>query len=226
MNKVFLTALLFLTVFSVNAQTETRTSFYLNAGVEKEFLPVLSAGFDVEGRFCGDPKTQDLLLKPSVEYSPVKFFAVGAEYRFNLNKEDGEDSKWIGRLGLSAKLKYNFKGFRPEFRIKYCNYNEDYIVNSKEETKQYLRPKFQLGYRIKPLKLTPYVSYEWFYNIPRQLVDRDRWTIGIKKKFSKVHTVAFEYRFYEKFNRVNNKGTKVKNDISENIFMLSYKYSL
>ena len=223
MKKTLLIILAFLTAGAVKAQTEHRTALYLNAGLEKEFLSVLSGGVSVEGRFC-DTKTKDLMLKPYLEYSPVKFFTFGVDYRLDFNKEDGEDSKRIGRLGLTAKLKYNFKGFRPEFSLRYNNYNEDYVVNSEEKTKQYLRPKFQLGYRIKSWKLTPYVSYEWFYNFPRDLVDKDRWCFGVKKKFNKVHNFTFEYRLYEKFNRVNDKGTKVKNDIAENIFLIGYKY--
>ncbi|MBQ3655882.1 MAG: DUF2490 domain-containing protein [Bacteroidales bacterium] len=223
MKKTLLIILSVLTISTADAQTEKRTSLYLNAGVEKEFLPYLSGGVSVEGRFC-DNKTKDLMLKPYVEFSPVKFFSFAAEYRFDFKKEDGEPSETIGRLGLTAKLKYKFNGFRPEVSLKYYNYNEDYIVNSQEETKQYLKPKFQLGYRIKPWKLTPYVSYEWYYNFPRKLVDKDRWIFGAKKKFSN-HTFTFEYRLYEKFNRVNNKGTKVKNDITDNIFLFGYKYT-
>ena len=223
MKKVFLLILAVLALNCVNAQTEHRTALYLNAGVEKEFLPYLSGGLSVEGRYC-DTKTKDLMIKPYLEFEPVKFFSFGVDYRLDFNKVKDEESRRIGRIGLMLKLKYKFSGFTPEFSLKYYNYNEDYIVNSNPETKQYLKPKFQLSYKIKPWKLTPYVSYEWFYNFPRQLVDRDRWIFGVKKKFSKVHTFTFEYRFYEKFNRVNDKGTKVKNDIAENIFMIGYKY--
>jgi hypothetical protein len=221
MKKILLIWLIVSAFVPSDAQTEKRNNIYLNAAFEKDFLKTLTGGVSIEERYCGDPEKQEFLIKPYLEFSPVKYFSFGTEYRWDLS-----DGKTIGRLGLAMKLKYDLKNFRPEFRLKYCNYNGDYVVSGEEKTKQYLRSRFQLGYRIKTWKLTPYVSYEWFYNFPRKLVDIDRWTFGVRKKFAKRHTLAFEYRFYERFNRVNDKGTKLKNDINENIFLLSYKYSL
>lgn len=223
---------LFLSFLTAKSQDlEKRVSIYLNAGIEKEITEKFSTGLEIEGRFCKSQSEQDLLLKPYIEFSPVKYFSLGAEYRWDLNHQEGSQSSWSGRLGLYAKAKYGFHGFKAEARFKYCNYSEDYgywnvddKVYDQSKKLNYLRPKFQLSYKIKPLKLTPYVSYEWFYNTARGLVDKDRWTFGLKKKINKIHTLGFEYKFEEKFNRLSKKGN-VKDDINNNIFAFSYKYS-
>lgn len=197
---------------------EKRHLIYLGAGIEKDFSKKLSAGIDMESRFCKSRETQEILLTPSVEYSIIKYLSLGAEYRIGYSHRNGGDGEWSGRLGLMAKAKCSPWKLKLEARAKYCNYSEDY---EDEGNLQYMRTKFEAGLKLKSLKLTPYVSYEWFYNISRGLVDKDRYTAGIKKKLNKRNTIGFEYMLEEKFNR----GVS-KRDINKNIFSISYKYTL
>ncbi|MCQ2252080.1 MAG: DUF2490 domain-containing protein [Bacteroidales bacterium] len=200
------------------AQTESRQLIYLGAGIEKELSRKLSAGLDMEGRFCHEKGTQSLLITPSLEYSPIKYLSGGLEYRAEMEHENGSDAQWTGRLGVFMKAKFQPSFLRLESRIKYCNYTEDY---EDEGNLQYFRTRFQAGARIKSIKLTPYFSYEWFYNISRHLVDKDRYVVGIKKKIDKRNTVGFEYMLEEKFNR-----GKTKPDINKNIFAFNYQYEI
>ncbi len=233
-DKIILTLAACAFCIAANAQ-EKRYPIYLNAGFEKEFLPYLSAGLDLEGRFCNATSTQKLLIKPFVEFSPIKYFSLGAEYRWNMTHDNGEDpatTDWQQRLGIYAKGKYAFYGFKLEARVKFCNYSGDYSywdTDSKtyieDETERYLRFKIQAGYKIKPIKLTPYFSYEIFDNLTMGKVDKLRYTFGLKKKLSKQHTIGFEYMLEQKFNRYSKKG-KVKDDIHNNVFAFSYKFTL
>lgn len=225
MKKTIIASLLvLLTAPFALAQTESRTSVYIGAEIEKEFSKKLSAELEAQGRFCPDKSSQDFLLTPSIEFAPIKYFSLGAEYRLEMEHEDGAESQWSGRFGAFAKAKYSLENFKMEARLKYCNYSEDYLEDG---NLQYLRTKFQLAYKIKPLKLTPYASYEIFYNLTRdpRKVDKDRYTVGVKDKVSKHHTIGFEYQLEEKFNRVSRKGNP-KNDINNNIFSFYYRYTL
>lgn len=199
-------------------KAENRTLMYLGAGLNKDFSKKLQAGIDLEGRFCGSKKTQDILLTPSIEYSVIKFLSVGAEYRIGYSHEQSHDGEWSGRLGLAAKAKASPGNLKMEARAKYCNYSEDY---EDEGNLQYMRTKLEIGFKIKSIKITPYLSYEWFYNISRGLVDKDRYTFGLKKKINKRNSVGFEYMLEEKFNRGPN-----KRDINKNIFAFSYQYTI
>ena len=97
-----------LTTTSASAQeTESRSHLYLGAGIEKEFSKKLSAELDFQGRFGLTKTYQDFLITPKIEYSPLKFVAVGAEYRATLSHEDGEDSEWSGRFGTWVKAKWS-----------------------------------------------------------------------------------------------------------------------
>ncbi len=222
-----------MTVTAAKAQdTENRLSLYLGAGIEKELNDKFSAGIDLQGRFCGDPKSQEFLIRPSVEFSPVKYFSIGAEYRWDMEHDAEEKTTdWQGRLGLSAKGKVSINHFKLEARVKYCNYSGDYAYwdtdKSVSDTAKlnYLRFKIQAGYKIKPLKMTPYISYELFDNLTRGKIDRLRYTVGVKKKLGNS-TLSFEYMLYQKFSRYTVKKGNRKDDINGNIFALSYKYTI
>ena len=207
---------------SVKAQTEKRYIFNLASAIEKEFNDYLTAGFELEGEICPDPSTKTVMFKPVVEFSPIQYLSFEAEYRFKAENEEGE-SAWHRRFGIAAKGKYAFNHLKLSTRLKYCLYSDDYDEDTKE---RYFRTRFQAQYKIKPIKLTPYISYEWFYNIPRGLVDRDRWTFGVEKKLNKRNTLGLEYQCEERFNRTNAKRTKLKNDIAENTFSITYKFEL
>jgi len=203
------------------AQTESRSHIYIGAGLEKEFSKKLSAELDLQGRFGLTKKYQDFLITPKIEYSPIKFVSIGAEYRATLDHEDGESSEWTGRFGSWLKAKWSPSILKLEARLKYCNYTEDTEDRDGNlDNKQYLRTKFLVGVKLKDIKLTPYISYEWFYELNRNLVDKDRLIIGVKKKLNKRNSLSFEYMFEEKFNR-----GKTKKDINNNIFSLSYQYT-
>ena len=216
-------ALLALTTISATAtaQTESRSYIYLGAGIEKEFSKKLTAELDLQGRFCHAKETQEFLITPKIEYEPIKFFSVGTEYRAKLSHEKGEDSEWTGRFGAWMKAKWSPSILKLEARIKYCNYTEDAADrDGNYANEQYFRTKFLAGVKIKSLKLTPYISYEWFYEFNRNLVDKDRLTIGVKKKLNKRNALTFEYMFEERFNR-----GKTKKEINNHIFSLSYQYT-
>lgn len=199
------------------AQTDNRMLWHIGAGIEKQLPWNISAGLETELRLCPEKNTQNILITPQIEYSPAKFLSLGLEYRGEMEHQKDEDSQWTGRLGAHIKAKAQPGNLRLETRLKYCNYSEDWDDGSHL---QYLRTRLQVGYRIKPLKLTPYVSYEWFYNLSRELVDKDRYTVGAKKKFSKHHSMYLEYMLEEKFNRGIHKM-----DINKHIIAVGYQYT-
>lgn len=205
---------------------EKRTYMYLGTSVEKEFSKKLSAGINLQGRFCNDPNTQDILVTPKIEFAPIKFVSFGAEYRVDYSREKGEESEWNGRLGLFVKGKYSIhKILKFEGRIKYCNYTEDaYLDGENQGNKQYLRYKLGAEVKIKPLNLSPYFTYEIFDNLSRNTVDKLRYVWGAKYKINKQHTIGFEYALEQRFNLQTKKGN-AKEDINKNIFSFYYKYT-
>jgi hypothetical protein len=208
-------------VKNASAQTESRSLIYLGAGIEKEFSKKFTAEIDMQSRFCHAKESQEFLITPKIEYSPVKFVAFGTEYRAKLSHEKGESSEWSGRFGAWLKAKWSPSILKLEARIKYCNYTDD--VQDRDgnyASEKYFRTKLLAGVKIKSIKLTPYISYEWFYEFNRSLVDKDRLTVGLKKKLNKRNALTFEYMFEERFNR-----GKTKKNINNHIFAFTYQYT-
>mgnify|MGYP002621690300 CR=1 FL=1 len=206
------------------SQSESRKYIHLGASVTKSFLDKkLEAGLETEGRFRTGEDQKQWLITPKISYEPIKYFSVGLQYRFNLEHDGSEDpqNEWVNRLSADLKGKLPAGNFKFEFRFRYCNYNEDFEKGSVNYgRKEYLRYRFEVDYKIKPIKLTPYISYEWFQNLALKDVDRDRWTFGLKQKLNKHNKIGFEYMFQENFNNPN----KIK-DIYKHIFAFSYSYN-
>ncbi len=199
---------------------DNRSLIYLGAGIEKEFMKQLSAGVDLESRFCKASGTQEILVTPSIEYQPIKYLQLGVEYRANYEHKNDKGGSWSGRFGASLGASISPWILKLEVREKYCNYSDD-SEDGDGVHLQYLRTKVGASAKIKAIKLTPYISYEFFYNVERKLVDKDRYTVGVKKKISKRNTIGLEYMLEEKFNRGKNKI-----DINKHIFALNYKYTI
>lgn len=215
--------------FKVSAQ-ENQNFLYLGAGLDKDFLHFFNGGLEFEYRYNSD-KTSFLVV-PEITFSPVKYFEAGLEYRFSTQAEDKyktkTDSSWTetsyeNRIGLSITGKLPISIFKAEVRLKYCTYNDDCSAadaDSSMNHDQYLRLRFKGSVSIKPLNLTPYVSYEFFRHLNRSVVDKDRYVFGVRYKFNKHSKISFEYMLQEQFNRL-----KAKQNYNKNIFSFCYNYS-
>ena len=118
----FLLVILFFAT-SLNAQTEHRYTINPVFSIEKEILPVLTTGADVEANYCNAANSNDFSIKPFIQYSPINYLVLGAEYRVKYEVVDGE-SAWQGRLGLAAKGKYAFGNLKLDCRLKYTLYTD------------------------------------------------------------------------------------------------------
>ena len=214
------TAFLFSIFFATSLSAQTKNLFTLNPvfTIEKEFSPELLVGADSEANYCNAANSKDVSIKPFIEYAPINHLIVAADYRVKYEVEDGE-SAWQGRLGVSTTGEYNFNNLLLDCRLKYTLYTDDYDEDTKDQN---FRTRFQAQYEINSIELTPYVSYEWFYNIPRRLVDRDRWTLGIDKKISHRSYIGFEYQLEKNFNNED----PLETDIAEHVFSIAYTFEL
>ena len=214
------TAFLFSIFFATSLSAQNKHFFTFNPvfTIEKEFLPELLVGADAEANYCNAANSKDVSIKPFIEYAPINHLIIAADYRVKYEVEDGE-SAWQGRLGVSTTGEYNFNNLLLDCRLKYTLYTDDYDEDTKDQN---FRTRFQVQYGINSIGLTPYVSYEWFYNIPRRLVDRDRWSLGIDKKISNRSSIGFEYQLEKYFNNED----PLVNDIAEHVFSIAYTFEL
>ncbi|MBQ8047374.1 MAG: DUF2490 domain-containing protein [Prevotella sp.] len=125
----------------------------------------------------------------------------------------------IGKFNVSLRERWQYT-YRPAHTVdrRWDYYNEEYEEEEhtyKSKSKSVLRSRLQVEYKIKPLKITPYVSGELFnaWNLTKT-----RYTAGVDWKPNKTNVVGLSYRYQV----VNNDDDDFEPNM--HIVALEYKY--
>ncbi len=164
---------------------------WIEADVSTHITKKLQIALSPEVRFKEGLDLKEYFLESSLEYSFNKYFEIGAGYRFgyNINKKDEHES--FGRFHLDAKASTDWNNFTPKFRLRYTN-ADDFADDN--ETITYLRYKLGLAYKIKKIKTSPYVVYEWYQDLDAHEISKARFEGGFQYKINKHHKVGLYYR--------------------------------
>jgi hypothetical protein len=195
MNKWFILILFLLPLFS-NAQviSDARlwTSFTASKKVEKfEF------SLSHETRFDENISHIDKsFLEAGVDYKITKNVYGLFKYRFSRDNDyETRNYDIKNRLDLGLNLKYKHEKFRFGLRTKY----QTKSANSYENNPAFWRNKFAVRYKVKDL--TPFISYEFFYQFNEEnIINRTRLSFGGKYSMNKSNAIKLFYIYENRFN--------------------------
>lgn len=238
MKRLFVAAMaLALSVATVNAQS-LWTSAEIKGGIAKN----VKAFAEIENRTTdGIDGTQRWSGRVGLDYKPLKWLKLGADYTFIYQHEDSRttkkgniiDSYWQPRhrLGLSATGSIDCGDFTFSLRERYqytykaektvAKYDgdsgsrkDDEVIES--ENKNTLRSRLGVEYNIRKCPVTPFASVELYNDLSDAFAtDKTRYTVGAEWKISKSHSLELFYRYIN-----------AHDDDDLNVIGLGYKFSL
>jgi len=183
----------------------------------------LSLSFDEEIRFNDNvSKINKFFSQIGFSYNLSKSIEIGANYRF-INKQNSDLSysmrhRFHADLGLRTKAGRYTLSTRIRYQTKYIDpyRTEDGLI-----PEDYLRNKFAISYDIRKSTLTPYISYEYFYqaNNPEGNEINKTWvTMGFKFRLKNRDRISLLYRLSQQYN--------VNDPLMTNIFIIGFSTKL
>lgn len=192
----------------------------------------LDVGLQLESRFENNVSTVDQsFISPYLKFDLHKHIGVGVAYRFS-NRPNG---------GLFGGETYHRIGFDVNFKLGGINLSSSpnksdfsarlrftHGTDEGDLNKDYLRARFKFKHQLRDIKLTPYVSAEFFLHFNDQLsytatevVSRHRFNkyrinIGMEYKVNKRHELNLFYIIQPSIESPNTRF----------ILGLGYKYSI
>lgn len=208
--------------FSVAAQN-TDTRIRLSTKIEKEIVDDLDASMEYEHRFDQQLTAFDkAFIEPAISYNIAKPLRIGLSYRIILDQNKVREKQYKQRVGTYIRYDFKFDDF--EFKIKTAlQYGFDELTDASISYDQKLvnRNAIEIEYNIFGSKITPFVSYEFFYHLNNPngaIINQWRFKTGGSYKISKSSKVQAYWLFENEFN--------VANPVDANIFGLSYSHNL
>lgn len=193
---VLLVLFVITSILSSHAKTE-RFGTWLEFELSKRLWKKMELSFIPDIRFQDDFTIDKYQFDAKLSYEPINFFEFSAAYRVktNVKKKENEVTQ---RLVFDGTLKYEVKRFKPSFRGRYVTYKD---VN--DERVSLVRPRFKVVYDIKGNKITPFTSYESYYDWIAGDWTKGRFDVGFSRKMGKFHRIGLYYRLqhYYKIDR-------------------------
>lgn len=126
-------------------------------------------------------------LESQVSYKLLKGLTLSGSYRFIVNPRNTSSTEYLHRFALEADYGRKVFRFEPSARIKYTNYTED------ASNGDFLRYRAKVGYDIKGVKLTPFISAEGFHDITENKLYKMRYSLGTSYKLNKHNSIKLGY---------------------------------
>lgn len=207
MKFVFCCSFLVLTI-GLKAQIQD-AQLWTSAALKTDITDDLSVGYEMCTRFNKNVTALDNYYNElGAEYSIVKGFAAGIDYRFSRKNKEGY-FETVHRFCFNTSYGYKFDdlGLKIKFRARYqIPFNRLGVVNDNiyPDTKNTLRFKLSLDYIPVNFKtLQPFTSFEIYKGIkPVNIynsIDSYRFTIGATLDLPKRHSIDFYYMLEKEY---------------------------
>ena len=183
--------------------TDFRMRF--SAKVKKELTKKLSGSIEYEHRFDQMLTSFDkAILEPSLSYNISKPIRIGAEYRIMLDQNKTREQTIEQRIAAYVRYKFEIDDFEIQLKTA-IQYGFDELTNSSFSYNQKLtnRNSIALDYNWFGEKITPFVSYEFFYHINHPnggIINQSRIKAGSSYQLSKNSKIQIFYLFENEFN--------------------------
>ncbi len=194
--------MLLLVVNSVDAQISNDLEGWSAVEIDLKATKKLSFSVAEHLRFRNDISTvKNYFTQIKVNYEILKNLELGAGVRYITKNDDVG-----GQQGYDPFFRYQFDAaYRHKiekvdlfFRLRYQNKNQ--LGRSESEgdvAKEFIRTRFGVGYKIKPLKLTLRVFAEHFNQPTNSKIEqsetRMRYTLKLNRRFKKIGSFTLFY---------------------------------
>lgn len=199
MNKYFLYILFYLIPTIIEAQVVNDAKLWSSITVNKK-IEDLEISFNQEFRLDENFSHVDkFFTELGAEYEFIKSLSGSFNYRF-ARENDYEDYGYElnHRFDFGIKFKHKIEDWRFSNRIKY----QTKTATPYENNPAYIRNKLMISYKTD--KLSPYVSYEFFYQFnDERVINRTRISLGSKFDISDKSSLKCFYTFENRFNTRN-----------------------
>ena len=179
---------------------ESDLSLRTSASVEWKIVKPLELSLSPEWRLNPSDGSSEWLTEAGLQYKIIKGITVGASYRLTAvpaaSSAEGS-ATYSNRFAFDAAGRYTLGRFTPKARLRFSNFTD--FDESTDDRTNYLRYRIGLEYNVKGIKLTPYVSAEFYQKLSSGLFSKGRYTLGAEYQLAKHHAVKAEYCFADKF---------------------------
>ncbi|MBT3244637.1 MAG: DUF2490 domain-containing protein [Bacteroidetes bacterium] len=204
---------LLIPIKKTEAQTNnfyTWTEFNIQKKIAKGFTLSLSP----EIRFHNDFSVDEVFAELGLQYRLVKYLKIAANYRLTNNIKSDGSSSIKHRFAFDAKSGLDPGRMSIQFRIRYTNYSDFDWENT--DNAVHLRYRIKASYDIKNIKLTPFVSAEFFQDIDNKGNNKLRLSTGLDYKLFKNNYLGISYKTHQ----------YLAKDNRNNIISVNYKITL
>ena len=194
--------MLLLVVNSVDAQNDNDLEGWSAVELNLKATKKLSFSVAEHLRFRNDISTvKNYFTQIKVNYEILKNLELGAGVRYITNNDDvggqqGYDPFF--RYQFDAAYRHKIEKVDLVFRLRYQNKNQ--LGRSESEgdvAKEFIRTRFGVGYKIKPLKLTLRVFAEHFNQPTNSRIEQNetrmRYTLKLNRRFKKIGAFTVFY---------------------------------
>lgn len=194
--------MLLLVVNSVDAQNDNDLEGWSAVELNLKATKKLSFSVAEHLRFRNEISTvKNYFTQIKVNYEILKNFELGAGVRFITKNDDvggqqGYDPFF--RYQFDAAYRHKIEKLGLFFRLRYQNKNQ--LGRSESEgdvAKEFIRTRFGVGYKIKPLKLTLRVFAEHFNQPTNSKIEQNetrmRYTLKLNRRFKKIGAFTVFY---------------------------------
>ncbi len=161
-------------------RTRFDASYKFNKKLKLEFTP--------EVRWDEGLNVDRYQIETGLSYRPIKYFWLGASYRFIVNPRENKETEYLNRYSLHATFKKSYERWTPSFRLMYTDFTEEV------QDGNFLRYKGRLNYNIKDFALTPHIAVEGFQELSSGEFYKMRYTLGAKYKLFKNNHIQLDYK--------------------------------
>lgn len=212
MKRFLLSVIIFLLCFSVVQAKTEKFGTWIELTFIKKFLKKFEFSIIPEFRLQDNFTLDEYNIDGKLGYEPFKFLDLAASYRYNTNvKKNGNEVSH--KFMADATGKVGFGRFDASLRTRFTNDAEGGNI---DWGNIYFRPRAKLTYNIKGVKIEPFLSYELFWDLQHNEINKARFDAGVSRKINKYHEVGLYYRLQDYF--------LVSNSIQNSIHILGINY--
>lgn len=153
--------------------------------------------FSQENRFDENFSHVDkVFTELGAEYEITKSFSGSFGYRFaRENDYEARSYDLSSRFDFGLEYKVKYEQFRFGYKVKY----QTKTASPTENNPTYLRNKLTVQYKLE--KITPFISYEFFYQFnDEKVINRIRTSLGGKYSINDNHAIKLYYILENRFN--------------------------
>lgn len=140
------------------------------------------------------------------KYKIIKGLSAKLNYRFDRNNDyETQNYDLNHRIDIGVSYKYKIQKFQIGVRTKIQSKTEQ----SRQSNPTFSRNKFSVRYKLNS-SISPYTAYEFYYQFnDRQIINRNRFYLGIKLKVNSNSSIKGYYLYENKFNVINPKHNHI-----------------